>query len=198
MPVFLGEYDGCAQNRNKKFVRAVKSFEAQGYMNKKLIIVADGCDVAETIYNADFKNNLDIIFIKIEKQPLFSGNVRQTGLSLCSGGVITYLDSDDMFRKKTHLSIIAAEMSKGYDWIYFDNMIGDGVYSDGIREAALEVNKIGTSNIAHKAQKEFSWDGLDGYGHDWFFVQKLMKSAHYSKIYGAGYGVCHFPHHLDC
>ena len=39
MASFLGEYSGAAKNRDKKFLRAVKSFKNQTYDNKELIIV---------------------------------------------------------------------------------------------------------------------------------------------------------------
>jgi len=43
MASYLQDYSGSAKNREKKFIRAVKSFKNQTYENKELIIVSDGC-----------------------------------------------------------------------------------------------------------------------------------------------------------
>ena len=43
MPSFLGEYDGCATDREKKFVRAVQSFLDNTLIENELIIIGDNC-----------------------------------------------------------------------------------------------------------------------------------------------------------
>ena len=45
MASYLGNYPGCANNREAKFIRSVKSFLNQSYDNKELIIVSDGCEI---------------------------------------------------------------------------------------------------------------------------------------------------------
>ena len=92
------------KNLDRKFVRAVKSFLNQTYQNKELIIVSDGCQVTEYLYDEHFKNNPLVKFKLINKQPLYSGNVRNTGLEMATGDIISYLDSDDVI-SKNHLQI---------------------------------------------------------------------------------------------
>lgn len=192
MPVFLGAYEGCADNREEKFKSAVISFVRQSYENKELIIVADGCDEAEKIYNECLVYDT-IIFKKIKKQPLFSGRVRDEGLKLATGDIICYLDSDDMFGEY-HLQSIVDGFSnkKELDWVYYNDLIVPPKSQPQIRNVSLEHGSIGTSTVAHRIDCNVSWKNMDGYGHDWKFIQQLLdKHPNYEKIFGAQYYVCH-------
>ena len=51
MASFLGEYEGCASDRENKFIRAVRSFLGNKYENKELVIVGDCCSITENILN---------------------------------------------------------------------------------------------------------------------------------------------------
>lgn len=209
MPSFLGDYDYAATERGEKFNRAVQSFLNQNYTNKELIIVSDGC--YETIERAAHfiadNPHTDIKLIKLDKQELFSGNVRNTGLFHSQGDVICYLDSDDMLGSN-HLSTIAYyfEINPSLDWLYYDDYvvhrfhpIDKEILVEGKRENTLEHGTIGTSSIAHKNLKSISWDGCDGYGHDWTFIKKNLIDTElkHTKIHGASYYVCHIPNGLD-
>ena len=55
MPVYLGEYEGCASNRENKFIRAINSFLTSTLLDSELIIVSDNCLIAEQIVNHIFK-----------------------------------------------------------------------------------------------------------------------------------------------
>jgi glycosyltransferase involved in cell wall biosynthesis len=44
MPCFLGEYEGCASNREQKLIRAIHSFNTQTHEDRELVIVSDGCE----------------------------------------------------------------------------------------------------------------------------------------------------------
>ena len=85
MPVFLGEYDGCAKDRESKFERAINSFLSNTYPNKELIIVGDCCDKSEKIVQQNFSEELKkelIIYKNLKrKKKLFSGKVRSKGLN---------------------------------------------------------------------------------------------------------------------
>jgi glycosyltransferase involved in cell wall biosynthesis len=39
MPVYLGEYDGCASDRETKFKRAINSVIQSSYKNLELVII---------------------------------------------------------------------------------------------------------------------------------------------------------------
>ena len=125
MPSFLGEYENSATDKERKFIRAVNSFLMQQYKNKELIIISDGCEITNKIY----ENNIDdwsalvkkesLILKRIAKQDLFSGNVRDAGLQLATGKAICYLDTDDFFGP-SHLSAIAnAFTHNDLQWCYF-------------------------------------------------------------------------------
>jgi glycosyltransferase involved in cell wall biosynthesis len=204
MPVYLGEYEGCADGRREKFFRAVESFLNNRFEHSELIVVADGCEETKQIF-ADYelyfnrfrKKNILVKYLGIEKQPLFSGSVRQAGLDLASGEIICYLDSDDQLAD-FHLQNLYAQMvAYDCDWAYFDDFVnlGDG---DAIRIAEVEHGKIGTSCLCHKREIGVTWTGCDGYGHDFEFVKRLQSaSSKYDKIYGTKYIVNHIPNLLD-
>lgn len=192
MPVYLGEYEGCADNREERFKSAVMSFLANTYPNKELIIVSDGCDIAEKIYNACLVYD-NIVFKKIPKQPLFSGNVRAEGVKLATGELICYLDSDDNIGK-FHLQTIVNNFTTkpALDWVYYNDIIYKPNQQPITRETHLVLGFVGTSAIAHRSDCNVSWQCCDNYNHDWLFIQKLMAySNSYIKIFGATYYVCH-------
>lgn len=202
MPSYLGYYDGCANNREEKLIRAINSFLANKYENKELIIISDCCDITNDIVMNNFNNEIDKRTIKIfkfnKKQKVFSGYLRSKGLELASGDYIIYLDSDDMFGDNHISSVVSGIKSCKSDWGYFN----DYIYADkGLMPKNTELKKdsIGTSSIFHKnIPKKINWDKCHGYGHDFKFVERLIKySKNYSKIYGTSYIICHIPNLID-
>jgi glycosyltransferase involved in cell wall biosynthesis len=202
MPVYLGHYKGCAEDREEKFVRAINSFLNNDYENKELIIIGDCCLQSENILKDKFHNELISHKIKFynmpKKQKLFSGKLRTIGLDLCEGKYIMYLDSDDMFGDK-HISNVYSQLEfNQLHWCYYN----DFLLPDGAKlikkEVELEHGSIGTSSIAHINTKRLNWRWCNGYGHDWKFVKKLIRfSNNYEKIYGATYIICHIPDNMD-
>lgn len=204
MPSYLGEYEGCASGRSYKFMRAIDSFLQQSYNQKELIVVSDGCAETSKLIAPYFSGHFDQKLIKyawIEKQPKFSGNVRQAGLDIVAGNIITYLDSDDMFKESDHLTKIVEGFDEKTDWVYFNDYIkffGIDTLPVEQRVAKISKGEIGTSNIAHKNYKDIAWGGCDGYGHDFTFIKNLeQKYPNYKKITGPSYLVCHIPNQVD-
>jgi glycosyltransferase involved in cell wall biosynthesis len=201
MPSFLGEYDGCASDRENKFVRAVHSFLENSLEEKELIIIGDNCLTTERLLFVHFSEQIQSGKIKFhqfrKKQKLFSGALRSKGIELASGEYISYLDTDDILGQN-HLSVILNQVkSNNLDWAYFNDYLNTDA---GLITKKVELKKdsIGTSSIIHRKNKRIDWDKCDGYGHDFKFIERLIKwSDKKDKIYGATYIICHIPNQID-
>jgi len=195
MPVYLGGYQvnihKSASNPHKKFARAIDSFLSQTFIDSELVIVSDGDADAEKIYNWLYSQCNNIRFKLIEKQGLFSGVVRQTGLDMAQGDIVCYLDHDDMFGKN-HLFTIAENFNTDYyDWVYYNDMLVKNENRDimEVRDVKPEPSSIGTSSIAHKRNIGVKWG--NGYGHDIEMIQKYLLPRPCIKIPMPQYYVCH-------
>jgi glycosyltransferase involved in cell wall biosynthesis len=193
MASYLLPYPGSASNRDKKFVRAVNSFKKQSYENKELIIVSDGCPLTVELYNKFFSNEPNIKLVQIPKQPLYSGAMRNAGLEIADGDIISYLDTDDVLGPK-HLQIIVDQFDiEKYDWVYYnDYMVLDSTFKRlHLRIVEPRWASIGTSSISHK-KINISWP--TGYGQDFCYVFRLasmgLKFKKLQKI--PDYIVCHY------
>jgi len=195
MASFLGEYPGCASNRDKKFIRAVKSFINQTYQNKELIIVADGCELTKKLYEENFSSYENIKCILIPKQTLFSGVVRTIGLVEATGDYISYLDNDDVINK-THLEVIVNQFATDIDLYYYDDYLVLNKEFSKFQKRFVEIRygQIGSSSIFHKNIREnwMTWE--NGYGHDFLFIMKIIQNGmKFKKLDTAPtYYVCHY------
>jgi hypothetical protein len=98
MMSYLGDYPGSRSNPVPKFNRAIKSFLNQSYQNTELIIVSDGCELTNSEYEKNWKNNPKIKLVKTDKaDKMWPGKKRQIGIDQSTGDWIAYLDSDDMY-----------------------------------------------------------------------------------------------------
>ena len=197
MASFLGDYPNAAQNRDKKFLRAVKSFLNQTYQNKELLIIADGCTKTYELYLEHFKDNPQIQCQIIPKQKLYSGEVRREGAKLATGDIICYLDNDDAWGKR-HLEVIEKQFTDDVDWVYYDDYLVLTKDFKKLHKRIVEprFGSIGTSSIAHRNINDFKEHGLfsDGYGHDWLAVLTLAASGlMFKKLEECpSYLVCHW------
>lgn len=203
MASYLGDYPNAATNRPAKLYRAVKSFQEQTYRNCELIIVADGCEQTK-----DFYRNIiapsgvpGIKYTWLDKQPMFSGRVRETGILIADGELICYLDTDDYF-ERDHIEKIIQQFpnDKIFKWMYFDDLV---LTNANHLEKRRRVNKfsegrVGTSAIVHRKEVKARW--RNGYGHDWDFIRDLYKEQGNTEVYANapnGYVVCHIPGQVD-
>lgn len=193
MASYLGEYRRAAKNRDKKILRAIDSVLNQTYENIELIVVADGCqktvDIVKNSYLCDkIKGYL------INKQPLWSGIPRNTGIEKATGEWICYLDVDDYFQK-THIENIVKNI-KNEDWVWFDDLVATTTGKTRRRQCSLTMGRCGTSNLLHK--KIAKWDIKGTYAHDWRFIKNLQRaSRNYRKVLAGEYVVCHIPGRVD-
>ena len=165
MPSFLGEYDGCASDRENKFIRAVHSFLENSLYDKELIVIGDNCEITDKLLNEYFQHELNIGRIKFhqfrKKQKVFSGSLRSKGIELALGDYICYLDTDDIIGKNHLSSIFNQVKTQSLDWAYYNDFINSDA---GLITKKVELKKdsIGTSSIIHKKDKKINWDKCDG------------------------------------
>jgi glycosyltransferase involved in cell wall biosynthesis len=196
MASFLLPYPNSATNRDKKFVRAVNSFKKQSYSNKELIIVSDGCPLTVELYNKFFINDSNIKLIKIPKQELYSGGMRNAALEIADGDIISYLDTDDVLGAN-HLQLIVDEFDLDkYDFVYYDDLLVLDSTFKKFYHRIVEPRwaSIGTSSISHKNMKDMKKLWSTGYGHDWLTMFKLVSMGlKYKKLNKISeYLVCHY------
>lgn len=208
MASYLGSYPNCASNRSQKFKRAIHSFVQQTHQNKELIVVSDGCEETIRLYNElqevyekhPSGKNWKLLTFSREEEKCFDGKIRNAGMHAATGDIICYLDTDDFFQDH-HLQKINEQFYPQQDWVYYNDLVPEERNLSKFRERdnILSQGRIGTSAIAHRHPDNSYIDALwtSGYGHDWLFVQALMKNGNYSKIKTPGYMVCHIPGQID-
>jgi len=199
MPSFLQSYEvngiKSAKDPVIKFLRAVDSFIMQSFSDAELIIISDGCNITEQLYDIDYSHISRIKYAYIEKQPIFGGRVRQTGIEMAQGEIITYLDHDD-YIGIDHLKIINENFKGDFksDWVYYNDYLIQGKEGEELifkeREVSPQLYYIGTSMIAHRKGLNVVWG--DGYAHDWRMIERYLLPHPSMKIPTPEYYVCHF------
>jgi glycosyltransferase involved in cell wall biosynthesis len=192
MASYLGEYKLAAKNRETKIRRAVESVLSQT-IPVELVVIADGCQKTVDILTKNYEGKFSGYMIN--KQLIWSGIPRNTGIEKAKGDIICYLDIDD-FLAKDHCENIITQFGNS-DWVWFDDWVWTSV--SGWKQRKCNVEKkgfCGTSNIAHK--KITPWSEKGNYTHDWVMLQKLKSwSANYKYIGHGGYHVAHIPGRYD-
>ena len=196
MPSYLGNYKHAATNREAKFFRAVKSVLKQTVTDWELIIISDGCDKTNELFLQFTDQRIKLL--PLEKQKMFSCEVRNAGIRAANGDYICYLDTDDMLGEY-HLETISKEIN-GFDWVYFNDLAytqkKEGFIERNI--SAISITKGGTSNFCHKKSLGELWGG-NGYAvEDRKFARNLARSSKkFKKIETPYYYVCHIPRKYD-
>ena len=110
MQSYLGEYPGSRSESDLKFIRAVESFINQSDKDSELIIVSDGCELTHSLYYKHFKLIERVKYVYVDKdtpnmyegkEKYYRGLPRQFGITLATGDVITYMDTDDYLLPNT-------------------------------------------------------------------------------------------------
>lgn len=203
---FLGEYPNAASNREQKFIRAVKSFLNQTWEDKELIIVSDGCEITNKIYEENWLTNPNIKIFKSPKQTLYSGGIRSIGCKMASGEIICYLDNDDVLGKNHIKTIMDQFELDKHDWVYYDDLmvLNKEFTKFFTRKVEPRYGSIGTSSICHKnyfKNEKYKgktnipdWSLCTGYGHDMLYtMQMAAKGGPFVKLEKMpAYIVCHY------
>lgn len=191
MPSLLADFPGAATNRDKKLVRAVQSAIDQTFTDFELIVISDACLLTKFIVNKVFAREIEsgkLKLLNVDRKQLFSNVPRNTGIENAKGEYILYLDNDDYFGVE-HLKIIDEQL-KNEDWVYFDDHVWNGTEFVDRSTDCTQYGRCGTSNICHRADLGLRWIEA-GYGHDYHFIQQLLKFENHKHISPAEYFVCH-------
>jgi glycosyltransferase involved in cell wall biosynthesis len=191
---YLGHYKNAATNREGKFIRSIQSLLNQTYTDYEGIIVSDGCEITKLLFEKHFSSCPQLKIVVIPKQRLWSGKVRNAGISAAQGDYITYLDTDDVIGVN-HLLKINAGLGT-YDWLWYDDYIVNQKMVPKPNACELKFGKCGTSNITHKRSLNLLWENST-YAHDWRFIQSMFKYANNAKVETTEYFICHIPGLLD-
>jgi glycosyltransferase involved in cell wall biosynthesis len=196
MPVCLKPYGintRSASDPEYKFKRAIQSYLNQTFKDSELIIISDGSEEANDIYENNYIHIKSIKYKYIDKQVLFSGVPRRIGIEMATGEIICYLDHDDVIGKN-HLQVINDNFDSKYAWIYYNDYLVYGKdktgFNVGEREVITELNYIGTCSVAHRRDVPVQWG--DDYAHDWRMIKSSLLHLPHIKIQTPQYYVCHF------
>jgi len=198
IPSSLQKRKFMAADPESKLVRAVKSAIQQNYSPLEVIVISDGCEKTVEIMEKVFSEYIIKVnclkYFLIDKQPPFSGNVRNAGIEAATGDIICYLDADD-YLGADHVTTIVKQFTG--QWVWFNDLTLqklNQVTNFVERECTLKQGFCGTSNIAHLRSMKARWHELNKYGYDdWNFIQELKKEAEGVKIETPSYVVCHIP-----
>jgi hypothetical protein len=220
MMSYLSDYPSGAKFREQKFIRAVNSFINQTYENKELIIVSDGCEKTNTLYDVLYKENTQIKLIKQpkNKDSKYPGVLRQIGIDHSSGDRIMYLDSDDYYHPE-RISKIDEQFDDDLDWVcgassyptqrkdddkkldyQFINEVNinlrynifDYIWCKGTGN--LQNRSVGTHSLTHnKDVAGCRWGNFkDDKPEDHSFIDDLLEAnLKYKEIDNSTYYICH-------
>ena len=214
MPSYLGEYSGAAMNSDKKFIRAVESFKNQTLVEKELIIVSDGCELTNQIYQDRWQEDPIIRLIRSEKMEVtWPGELREVGRSVAKYNWIHYLDADDLDLPNhlelantailtrdegvtvlfnTH-SIFPLPETPNQLLLAYMNMSLEQ-YTQA-REAATVLmghkmataktkGHVGTWQIVHHKHVPHRWKNSDHMGEDSYFIRELKTTEKWQEFRG--------------
>lgn len=196
-PSYLGSFDGCANDRPAKFVRAVNSFMKQYHADRELIIISDGCpltvEICEQRYSKAMKDGF-IKLVKLAPHAGFVGAVRQAGIDIATGEILCNLDSDDSMLHNHLFNIASTFNPEKTDWVYFNyyRKLDNLKNVEELLVGLPDTNNLCTANVAWKRGLDVTWTGCDGRQDNKAFNQQLIdKYPNCKKIYGSGYIVHH-------
>lgn len=226
MPSYLGTYPGSRANADQKFIRAVESFRSQTHQQKQLVIVSDGCEITNRIYDSLWKSDPSVSLIRCEKSPEpWPGKLREVGRAFSTGEWITYLDSDDLYLPN-YLHRLSQRIDKlGKERVIFNHgfliPIPDNPTSQyydftkmfGVDESNLESSYkkrwneinllplrvdqlLGTYQIIHHREANARWKSTVATGEDKLFIRQLLKEP-YVYVNFAGYAIMHNSPNFD-
>ena len=217
---YLSDYPSGAKFREQKFIRAVNSFINQTHENKELVIVSDGCEKTNTLYDILYKENTQIKLIKQPKNndSKYPGVLRQIGIDHSSGDRIMYLDSDDYYHPE-RISKIDEQFDDELDWvcgassyptqrkdddkkldyqfinevnINLKHSVNDYIWCKGTGN--LQNRSVGTHSLTHnKDVAGCRWGNFkDDKPEDHSFIDDLLEAnLKYKEIDNSTYYICH-------
>ncbi len=105
-------------NRPAFLRRALQSLKAQSYDTLEVIVVND-CGEDVSAVTAEFTDTLNLVHIRHGVNRGLAA-ARNTALKIARGGIIVYLDDDDVFLPDHIGTVVAALQDPGVDFVYTD------------------------------------------------------------------------------
>lgn len=204
-PSYLGDYSGAAKDRADKLHRCLNSLNMQMFTDCEFIIVSDGCAQTTDIMKGQYPRLLEhrnFKLIELEKQELHSGRIRQAGMDIAQGEYIVFVDSDDFVGIDfLYLLDKALKLHKDPDMGYYNVLRFGGLMQSGTRtilRTKMQEDHVGNGMITFKRSLGASYEGFNGYKHDWKFIQHIRsKTKNIKELPTMEYYVCHIPGVID-
>jgi len=235
MQAYLGDYPGSRKNPIDKFIRAVDSFLNQTYSNSELVIVSDDCDIAHSLYLEKYKHEDRIKYAYVSKtgtpnmyelvgdQKYYRGIPRQVGVTITTGDLITYMDSDDLILPN-YLDLLVNIYNQNSELDFYSNTTwfdsadhrwpeGSATYSTENLESykfkqvggEWVINHVKPGMIVmapwlfiHKRKSDIEWKDTIGTSEDVDFNIRFRKSyKNGAQINAPGYIRCHYSNLWD-
>lgn len=235
MQSYLGDYPGSRKNPIDKFIRAVDSFLNQTYSNSELVIVSDGCSITHNLYLEKYKHEERIKYAYVSKtgmpnmyelvsdQKYYRGIPRQVGVTITTGELITYMDSDDLLLPN-YLELLSNIYNQYSDLDFYSNTTWfdsadhrwpdtnatyttEGLETYRFKQVGGEwvINHVKPSMIVmapwlfiHKKKVDVEWRDTIGTSEDVDFNIRFRKSyKNGAQINVPGYIRCHYSNLWD-
>lgn len=164
--------------------RTLECIKAQTFTCFELILLGDGCpQFVDLIYSEWFKEwRKGIKFnLHVDNTGHHGGwgyHQWNEGIRLAKGKYIMIVANDDMIKPNHIANYYDAIKYSNCDMVYLDSILEFNDEPRAIRNADLNMNHIGHSEIIVRADKAKLMPPHEGVrGHDWYFIKSILDSG---------------------
>lgn len=177
----------AAYGRLKTTVRALEGIGSQTLKGFEFSFLIDGCPVLrDFVRSSEFSSwrsqfeQHNKLNLQVYDKNWGSWGYRQwtDGIATAKGRYVTFCANDD-FLLPDHLSTYhEGAVEAGTDIVYFNSLLQFPGFPQHLRNTQLIISHIGHSEIIVRTEvARLAEPHLPAYGHDWFFIDDLLKKG---------------------